>query len=285
MKKFNPNKNIIITLILMILAVTVLSVSIAKRAVEEKTTMVQIVINDTTAIVDKVIYTPVRWVEKGVTSVQDLFITYEENEALKEKIDQYDEIEQKTKNQEREIAKLQEELELNATLTNFEKTTANVITRSPDTWQDMLVIDKGTKDGIEVNMSVMSRNGLVGRIIEANAASSKVELLTSTNQTSNHFPVRITTEKGDAFGVLKGYDEKREALIIEQLTGKTDIKEGNVVQTSGLGGNSPADLMVGKVIETQTDSFGLDRKIYVEANAQMYDLSVVTVIERTLGEN
>lgn len=269
----------------MILAVTVLSVSIAKRAVEEKTTMVQIVINDTTAIVDKVIYTPVRWVEKGVTSVQDLFITYEENEALKEKIDQYDEIEQKTKNQEREIAKLQEELELNATLTNFEKTTANVITRSPDTWQDMLVIDKGTKDGIEVNMSVMSRNGLVGRIIEANAASSKVELLTSTNQTSNHFPVRITTEKGDAFGVLKGYDEKREALIIEQLTGKTDIKEGNVVQTSGLGGNSPADLMVGKVIETQTDSFGLDRKIYVEANAQMYDLSVVTVIERTLGEN
>jgi len=284
-KKFNPNKNIIITLILMILAVTVLSVSIAKRAVEEKTTMVQIVINDTTAIVDKVIYTPVRWVEKGVTSVQDLFITYEENEALKEKIDQYDEIEQKTKNQEREIAKLQEELELNATLTNFEKTTANVITRSPDTWQDMLVIDKGTKDGIEVNMSVMSRNGLVGRIIEANAASSKVELLTSTNQTSNHFPVRITTEKGDAFGVLKGYDEKREALIIEQLTGKTDIKEGNVVQTSGLGGNSPADLMVGKVIETQTDSFGLDRKIYVEANAQMYDLSVVTVIERTLGEN
>ena len=85
--------------------------------------------------------------------------------------------------------------------------------------------------------------------------------------------------------MLKGYDEKREALIIEQLTGKTDIKEGNVVQTSGLGGNSPADLMVGKVIETQTDSFGLDRKIYVEANAQMYDLSVVTVIERTLGEN
>ncbi len=284
MKKFNPNKNIIITLILVIVAVAVLSLSIARRADEKKTSMAQVVVNDTTALVDKVIYSPVRWFEKGVSSVQNLFVTYEENEALKEKIDSYDEMAQKVTDQEREIAALKEELDLNATLTNYEKITANVITRSPDTWQDTLVIDRGAKDGLAVNMAVMSQNGLIGRVIEVNAASAKVELLTSTNQTSNHFPVRISTESGEAFGVLKGYDEKRKALVVEQLTGKTDIKKEDVVQTSGLGGNSPADLMVGTVIEAESDSFGLDRSVYVKANAEIYNVTVVTVVERTLGD-
>ena len=284
MKKFNPNKNIIITLILVIVAVAVLSLSIARRADEKKTSMAQVVVNDTTALVDKVIYSPVRWFEKGVSSVQNLFVTYEENEALKEKIDSYDEMAQKVTDHEREIAALKEELDLNATLTNYEKITTNVITRSPDTWQDTLVIDKGAKDGLAVNMVVMSQNGLIGRVIEVNAASAKVELLTSTNQTSNHFPVRISTESGEAFGVLKGYDEKRKALVVEQLTGKTDIKKEDVVQTSGLGGNSPADLMVGTVIEAESDSFGLDRSVYVKANAEIYNVTVVTVVERTLGD-
>lgn len=284
MKKFNPNKNIIITLILVIVAVAVLSLSIARRADEKKTSMAQVVVNDTTALVDKVIYSPVRWFEKGVSSVQNLFVTYEENEALKEKIDSYDEMAQKVTDQEREIAALKEELDLNATLTNYEKITANVITRSPDTWQDTLVIDRGAKDGLAVNMAVMSQNGLIGRVIEVNAASAKVELLTSTNQTSNHFPVRISTESGEAFGVLKGYDEKRKALVVEQLTGKTDIKKEDVVQTSGLGGNSPADLMVGTVIEAESDGFGLDRSVYVKANAEIYNVTVVTVVERTLGD-
>ena len=53
--------------------------------------------------------------------MQNLFVTYSENERLKNKIDSYDELAQKTKNQEREIKKLQSELKLNETLTDFEK--------------------------------------------------------------------------------------------------------------------------------------------------------------------
>ena len=70
-------------------------------------------------------------------------------------------------------------MNLNETLANYEKVTANVITRSPDTWQDLLIIDKGTNDGIEAGMAVMAQKGLVGRVIEVNATTAKVELLTS----------------------------------------------------------------------------------------------------------
>lgn len=63
MKKFNPNKNIIITLIIVILVVSVLSVTIARRAVGNSSSFVQSAVNDTIGIVDKVITAPVRWIE------------------------------------------------------------------------------------------------------------------------------------------------------------------------------------------------------------------------------
>jgi len=283
-KKFNPNKNIIITLIIVILVVTVLSVTIAKRAVGNSTNVVQSTVNDTMAIVDKVITAPIRWIESGANSVKNLFVTFEENERLKEKLDSYDELAQSNENYQREIDALKEELALNETLTNYDKISANVINRSPDTWQDMLVVDQGTKDGVEINMAVMSQKGLIGRVIEVNAASSKVELLTSENQNSNHFPVRISGEDGENFGILSSYDQKEKSLVITQLTGSSELKEGDVVQTSGLGGNSPADLAIGTVVSTTKDEFGLDTKVYVKPYAQMYDIQTVTIVKRLAGD-
>ncbi len=284
MKKFNPNKNIIITLVIVIIVVTIISVTAAQRANEGKPNFFQSVVNDSVSFVDRAISAPVRWVENGVDSVHNLFTTYSENERLKEKIDSYDEVALKNKNYKKEIEALKKELELNQTLASYEKVTANVITRSPDTWQDMLIVDKGSKDGIEVDMAVMSQKGLIGRVIEVNNASSKIELLTSSNESSNHFPVRVSSSSGEAFGLLKNYDEKTQALVVTQLTGDTNIKEGDVVQTSGLGGNSPADLPIGTVVKTKPDSFGLDREVYVKPYAGMYDISVVTIVQRLVEE-
>lgn len=284
MKKINPNKNIIIALIIVLIVVTVLSLTIAHRATAKKSNVVQSVINDAIAFVDKAIQAPVSWVENTVDAVQDLASTYKENQQLKAKLDSYEELSQANKNSEREIANLKEQLALNTTLSSYEKVTANVISRSPDSWQDYLVIDKGSKDGIGANMSVMAKKGLIGRVIEVNRSSSKVELLSSENQTSNHYPVRISTDSGELFGLLKGYDEDKNALVVEQVTGSATFAKGDVVQTSGLGGNSPADLAVGTVLEAQSDDFGLDKKLYVQPYADMYDLSVVTVIKRTVGE-
>lgn len=283
MKKFNPNKNIIIALILGIIVVTMLSVTLAKRSSGGKPNVVQSVVNDSIAIMDRVVSAPVKFVENRVADVQGLLDTYHENERLKEQLDTYDNAVQQNKNKDREIKALKEELALNETLSDYEKVTANVISRSPDSWQDILVIDKGSKDGLEDNMAVMSQKGLIGRVIEVSLTSAKVELLTSSNQTSNHFPVRISSEGGESFGLLNNYDEKSGTLIVDQLTGNTEFKEGDVVQTSGLGGNSPADLPIGTVVEAKVDSFGLDRNVYVKPYAQMYDISVVTVVTRMAG--
>lgn len=284
MKKFNPNKNIIITLIVVIIVVTVVSFTAAQRANKGKTTLPQAAVNDSVGFVDKVLSFPARVIEGGVSSMSNLFNTYKENENLKEKIDSYGELAIQNENQKKEIDSLKAELSLNETLASYEKVPATVITRSPDTWQDLLIVDKGSNDGIEPNMAVLSKKGLVGRVIEVNATSSKVELLTSKNQNTNHFPARISSATGDAYGLVKLYDEKEKAMIVSQLTGDMEIKEGDIVQTSGLGGNSPADLPIGTVQKVKPDSYGLDREVFVKPYAEMYGISYVTIVKRLAGE-
>lgn len=75
---------------------------------------------------------------------------------------------------------------------------------------------------------------------------------------------------------------KSQQLIASEITEEENIKEGDVVQTSGLGGNSPADLAIGTVAKVKSDSYGY-REVYIKPYAQMYDISVVTIIQRMAG--
>lgn len=282
-KKFNPNKNIIITLILVIIVVTIVSLTAAHRANSGKTNLGQSAVNDSVGFVDKVVSFPGRVLGNSVSSISTLLKTYDENERLKERIDGYGELAIQNDNLKKENEALKKELSLNETLGNYERVTATVITRSPDMWQDLLIVDRGSNDGIEPNMAVLSQKGLIGRVIEVNATSSKVELLTSKNQNSNHFPVQINSANGDSYGLLKKYNDKEKNLVVTQVVGDMDIKEGDVVQTSGLGQNSPANLPVGVVQKVKPDSYGLDREIYVKPYAEMYGIPVVTIIKRLAG--
>ncbi|WP_071130146.1 rod shape-determining protein MreC [Enterococcus timonensis] len=284
MKKFNPSKKLIITLIVAIIVVAVVSLTAMQRGKNKQNNLVQSVINDTTGFFDRALTAPVSWIENGVSAVSDLFVTYDENKSLKARIDAYDNIAVQNKNQEKEITELKQQLELDATLTSFETINGNVISRSPDSWQDILIIDKGSMDGLETNMPVMAQKGLIGRVIEVNTASAKVELLTSENQNSNHFPVKVSSEGGESFGLLSMYDSAEQSLVVTQLTGSAEIKAGDLVQTSGLGGNSPANLVIGTVAKVKNNSFGLDRQIYITPYAQMYDINVVTVVKRLVGD-
>lgn len=265
------------------MVVSIVSLTAANRADSGKTNVAQSFINDTVSLVDRALTFPVKSISSVFSSVNTLFDTYDENQRLKEKIDSYNELVLQNNNLKEENQSLKEELGLNETLGNYEKVSGTVISRSPDMWQDFLIVDQGSNDGIEPNMAVMSQKGLIGRIIEVNANTAKVELLTSKNQSSNHFPVKINSEAGSSYGLLSGYEDKDNMLVISQVVGDLEIKKGDVVQTSGLGQNSPADLPVGVVERITQDSFGLDREVYIKPYADMHGISTVTIIKRLAG--
>lgn len=283
-RKFNSNKNIIIALIVVIAIVILVSVTASRRNQGKDENIVQGVATDFVAIVDKGISTPIRGIQNTVFSIQNLFNTYQENDRLKKKIDDMEALRSENQSYKEENTQLREQLQLDSTLSNFDRITASVIDRSPDSWQNLLIIDKGANDGIEVDMPVMGSKGLIGRIITVNTNSAKVELLTSSNQNANHFPVMVVPSEGAvAYGLLEEYDEEEKAFVVTQLTTTDTLQVGDEVVTSGLGGKSPRGLYVGTVKKIKSNQFGLEKEVLVTPASQNYDITAVTVIKRLAG--
>lgn len=281
MGKMDSNKKIIIAITLALLVIFMISFSAMKRNEARQTGAVQSTTNDFVGTVDKVAALPVKGVRSMTEAVGDLFKTYDENAKLKKRLDSYAVVQGENANYKKENNDLKKQLDMSSTLSSYDKITSSVISRSPDTWQNILIIDQGQNAGVEVDMPVMGSEGLIGRVVEVNKLSAKVELLTSNNQSVNKYPVMIAPDKGDiSYGLLSDYDEKTGYFVVKQLTTLTGIKKGDQVSTSGLGGNSPSGLLVGEVVSVKNNGFGLDKEVYIKPKNSMYDIPFVTVVKR-----
>lgn len=288
MKKSKASKHIIIAITIGLVIVFLLSMTTMLRN-SGKSSTYQSVVDDGISYIDRALSAPIRWVESTAQSLEMMVSTYDENEQLKKKLDRYISLEAENEAYKEENATLRAQMKMNETLTSYETITSNVISRSPDNWQNILVIDSGKADGLEDGMPVMGNKGLIGRIIQTNEHSSKVQLLTATGNDSDKFPVMVQTSSQKApKGLIEGYSKEKDAYIVSisdtSSNSKTNIKKGDKVITSGLGDKSPKGLYVGKVIEVKKDDYGLNQKVYVEPANSLYDVSVVTVVKRLATE-
>lgn len=276
MNQFFTNKKMIILLISVILFVSLLSISIRSGG---NSPFLQQVTNDITAVLGRTFSKPANAVTDLFDSVTDLQNTYEENQRLKTEIDRIYERQAELNVLRDETTRLEEELDLQSSLTNYQTISGTVISRNPDTWVDQIIIDRGSQDGVEIGMPVMSGNGLVGRISEVNPTSSKVVLLTNIEQSSNQVSSEIVMDE-IVYGIISGYDSENKRLTMSQITSSVSVEEGEVVSTSGLGGAIPRGLVIGEVEEVGMDSFGLAQEVYVKPVADFNNIRYVTIIQR-----
>nr|WP_319219115.1 rod shape-determining protein MreC [uncultured Trichococcus sp.] len=281
MNQFFNNKKLIILLISVITFISLIAYSLTNN--REDTSVPQQVGNDVTGSIARIFSKPAEVVANFVDSVDNLMNTYEENQSLKSKIDTVYELQVQVYNLEQENARMQEELELKNTLSEYEQINASVVSRNPDSWLNQIVIDKGSNDGVEVDMSVMAGNGLIGRVSEVNSTSAKVLLLTTSNDTTNRVSAEIQTESGPVHGIVNGYDENTKRLSMSQIAPDAVINPGDSVATSGLGGVSPSSLLIGTVKEVSMDSYGLFKQVTIEPAGEVYNIRFVTVIKRLSG--
>lgn len=146
---------------------------------------------------------------------------------------------------------------------------------------ETLVINVGSNNGIQVNQAVMAGNGLIGRVIEVNPTSSKVLLLTSEQSNEGMVSARIqTANETSANGIVSDYDPRTKQYIMTQVDPDAEIKPGDMVITSGLGGVIPSTLLIGEVASAQMDDYGLFQNVKVVPAGEMTDIRFVTVILR-----
>ncbi|MGF1983198.1 rod shape-determining protein MreC [Lactococcus taiwanensis] len=286
MKKFNLSKLIIITLIIIIAAMSAIVISAKNFKSDREPSAMTQVINDGTSFVDRVLAAPIRFVQDKTNQLTDLMQTYKQNESLKTQVAKSKDDASKLNGLESENTELKKALKLQETLTDYQTVAANVITRNPTSWNDTLVIDSGSKDGLKTGMIVMANGGVIGRVTQVNKESSKVALLSSSKGIENKIPIRLGNGEESSYGLLTGYDSQQNAYIITQLTTQDKFDKDTQVYTSGLGGgDSPRDLLVGTVIGEKDDKQGLNRQIYVKPASNLYDIRFVFVVERMIGGN
>jgi len=157
--------------------------------------------------------------------------------------------------------------------TRGEMLPAQVIGKDSSNWFRAIVIDKGSGDGIEANMVVASYGALVGRVAKATYGASKVILI--TDPTSK---VGALVQRSRVGGIAEG--GSGDFTNLRYLPRDADIKAGDLVVSSGLGGIFPKGLIIGRVIEVRKENaYGLFREATVAPATDFSRLEEVFVIK------
>ncbi|MBG9987628.1 rod shape-determining protein MreC [Aerococcaceae bacterium DSM 111176] len=272
------NKKLIVVLLSAIAVVSLISFTL----INGSGNVVTGAVNNTGAWIGRVFSKPVNGIVTFVDSVDNLMNTFEENQHLKLKIDEIDELQVRVADLDTENERLRQTLDLNQILSQFSITNATVISRNPDQWQETLMIDVGSNHNVERDMAVMAGNGLIGRVIEVNPQSSKVLLLTTQQDSVSKVSARIQTgdDGSSAIGIIDSYDAAKGRYMMTQVDPAAEIEEGEMVITSGLGGVIPSSLLIGEVADSYMDDHGLSQIVEIVPAGEMTDIRFVTVIHQ-----
>jgi rod shape-determining protein MreC len=277
MHKFFSNRKLVITVVCAIIAAGLISGSLALGK-KDKTPVVQKIGNDIFGTVSRIIALPAYGVQSLATNVNNFVATYEENQRLRKGIDDLDATHAENESLKAENKELKKLVGLKKTTTDYSLTAAVVLTRTPSSWQDLVTVNKGTASGIKKNQPVLAGNGLIGRVVEANYTTSKVELISDNNESANRFAIQVQATDGEYInGIVTGYDKKTNQIIMGQITDKKTVAKGTEVVTSGLGGITPKGLYVGKVSKVTKDDYGLASEIRIEPAAKLSNINNVYI--------
>jgi rod shape-determining protein MreC len=157
---------------------------------------------------------------------------------------------------------------------------AKVISRDLGDFKDTILIDRGSDDGIKVNMSVITGSGLVGIIDGVYGNISKVMLINSPKTRIGGMNLR-----GDSrvAGIVNGVAGRNLSLEMRNMARNADLLPGDTIVTSGYSGYHPAGLIIGNIEEVQMDPGGLTKVATIAPAVNFNHLEEVMVVTNFEG--
>lgn len=193
-----------------------------------------------------------------------------ENEELKNKLAQYSDLKE-------ENERFREMLNFAEQNDNYNYIGCDIVGYSGGNFDDGYIVNKGTNDNIAKGMAVITNKGLVGQVTSVGTNWSIVQTLTNEN-----IAVSVMVESTrEATGYITGYKEdsqNKNLVKVYDLPMDSEVKEGDVILTSGVGMVYPKEIRVGEVIKVEEDKVKVMKsaivKPYVDFN-KLEDLFIV----------
>ena len=277
-KKQSISKKYILILIIILIILLLIIFSFTLKE-DRKLSKAESLLKDGLTYSEKIITYPFNYIKENIKEYKKLKDVNKNNNILETSIDRIDSIEAENIELRRQLETLKEELNINYTLSDYEYLNATVVSRNVGYWHNKITINKGTYNGVEKDMVVISSKGLIGKVIKTSTFTSDVRLIT-TSDTSNKISVHISNGDNNLYGLLNSYDYNKNVLELEGISNTKDVNIGDYVYTSGLGGVFPTGILIGIVEEITTDSYDLAKIIKVKPSADFNDINYVSILKR-----
>lgn len=148
---------------------------------------------------------------------------------------------------------------------------ASVIGRDPSPFLDYVIINRGSDDGLRRGMPVVTQQGLVGRIAAVTADAARVQLI--TDPASN---INVKLEPSRAQAVIRG--EVSGEISLAMIPQSAQVEIGDLILTSGLGGNYPTNILIGQVTSVRRRETDLFQSASVQPVVDFNQLEIVLII-------
>ena len=277
-KKQSISKKYILILIIILIILLLIIFSFTLKE-DRKLSKAESLLKDGLIYSEKIITYPFNYIKENIKEYKKLKDVNKNNNILETSIDRIDSIEAENIELRRQLETLKEELNINYTLSDYEYLNATVVSRNVGYWHNKITINKGTYNGVEKDMVVISSKGLIGKVIKTSTFTSDVRLITNSD-TSNKISVHISNGDNNLYGLINSYDYNKNVLELEGISNTKDVNIGDYVYTSGLGGVFPTGILIGIVEEITTDSYDLAKIIKVKPSADFNDINYVSILKR-----
>jgi len=209
-------------------------------------------------------------------SFRTLHELQEENARLTEKVKELEKENRSLSTNSDELEKLQKLYELDSEYKDYPKVGARVISKGGGNWYETFVINKGTRDGIRVDMNVIADEGLVGIVTETGKNYAKVRSIIDDN--SN---VSARSEVTEDTCVVKGNMEKiaqKGCIDVVYISKDSDMQDGEMLLTSHISSKYLPGIRIGAVSKITKDSSNLTQSAQVSPLVDFEHLDEVLVI-------
>jgi len=207
-------------------------------------------------------------------SIANIRTAQSENDALKQRVQEL-EVELKAKE---DLAAENERLVKLLNLkekSQYKVINARIIGRDPSIWFDSSIVNRGSLDGVKLNMPVVTNGGLLGRVTAVGPLTSQVDLLTRDKSGIGSVVGEIAGS--NALGVVVG-SSKRDLVEMRYVPGSVEVQVGQSVFTTGQDGIYPAGLKVGEIVEIESGSATTPHRIVIRPSAGIDSMQEVGIL-------
>jgi rod shape-determining protein MreC len=129
---------------------------------------------------------------------------------------------------------------------------ARIISRAPNAMSNTLVVDRGSQDGVKKNMVAVSHEGLVGKVVAVGPSTAEILLILDREGAAG-----ASIQDTRTPGVVEGTEDGHGLLRMVSLPYDAQLRKGETVVTSGMGGIYPPGLPIGKITEIEDSGINM----------------------------